>query len=90
MLGQVRLAAARLGGQQHQHLVDQVAEALERTDALAGPAVAFGGIGFLGQQLELGADAGQGGAQLVGGVGDEALLGVGSLLQAVQQQVEFG
>ena len=66
-----------------------MAEALDGADALVAAGFAFGGIGFPLEQFELGADAGQRGAQLVGGVGDEALLGVGGLFQAFEGEVEF-
>ena len=84
------MAPARLGGDQHQHLVDQVAEAFDGADGLPDAGFAFVGVGLALKELKLGADAGQRGAQLVGGVGDEALLGGGGLFEAVEHLVEFG
>ena len=79
-----------LGRSQQQQVVDQPRDpadfALEQS---LHPPDLLRGRGLLsGQQIQLPADHGQWGAQLVGGVGDELALGREGLLQAIEHPVE--
>jgi hypothetical protein len=82
-------AGLRLVAGQGQELVDQVAAALGAVaDAAQGLAHRFG-QGFPLCQFRLGLEAGEGRAQLVGGVCHEAALGVHHGFQAFDQRVHL-
>ena len=82
-----RQRAARVGAGQQQQVADQPPHALRRAQGRARGLGALA-VEHLGQQLEVGQDAGQRRAQLVRGVGDEVALADEQLLGLAARALE--